>query len=147
MGHACSGRQEYLPCVNAPISDPPIPKSTQKHKDDFVSLRPGERSIVKVSFRPCDEPYDYEKFKDRGIERYRMVFPIGMQFLKPVGEYGIGIGRVETHSYMIGNLKEIVAEARTAMNGNQLKGLWKSLRESLADSAWRIETVHCNHLG
>jgi hypothetical protein len=124
LDHASSGRPEYLPRVDGPTSGPPIPRLTQKHKDDFLGLRPGETSVVQVSFRPYNEPYDYQKFKDKGIERYRMLFPIGMQFLKPGEEYEIGGLQVQNHAYMIGDLEEIVAEATDGVE-------WKSAEGSL----------------
>lgn len=39
-----------------------------------------------------------------------MLFPIGMQFLKPGEEYEIGVQQVQTEGYMIGDLEEIVSE-------------------------------------
>ena len=84
---------------------------TQEHKDSFLGLRPGETSIAHVSFRPYDEPFDYEKMKDRGIDKYQYIWPVGMHFLKPGEEYEIGVGQVQNHVYMVGDLEEIVAEA------------------------------------
>ncbi len=59
LTHTSSGRQEYVSRVDAPTNVPPIPRLTQGHNDDFVTLQPGEESVVRVSFRPYDEPYDY----------------------------------------------------------------------------------------
>lgn len=110
LHYASSGRQEYLPRVDTWRSYPPLPRLTPEHKDEFLGLRPGETSIVRVSFRPHDEPYDYEKLKDKGMERYRMLFPIGMQFLKAGEEYEIGVQQVQPEGYMIGDLEEIMSE-------------------------------------
>lgn len=111
LNHASSGRHEYIPRVDVPSSGPPVPKMTREHMDSFLGLRPAETSIVQVSFRPHDEPYDYEKMKGRGIDKYRMILPVGMQFLKSGEDYEIGVGQVQNHVYMIGDLEEIVAEA------------------------------------
>ena len=77
---------------------------------------------VPVSFRPHNESYDYEKFKDSGIARYRMLFPIGMQFLKLGETYDIGIYQVQPQEYMIGDLDAVIAEEERAE--------WKQPRES-----------------
>ena len=122
LTHASSGRQEYVPSVDAPIRSPPIPRLAQEHKDEFLSLRPGETSVVRVSFRPYGEPYDYEKLKDKGAERYRMIFPIGMQFLKIEEEYKIGVGQVLNHAYMLGDLEGIVAETAEGSEWNPAEG-------------------------
>ncbi len=112
--HNVSGRQqEYLPRVDAPLRDPPIPPLDAEHKEAFVGLKPGQTSVVTVSFRPYNEPYDYEQMKDGGIERYKMLFPIGMQFLT-VGEcYEIGIQGGCTEEYMLGNMDDIVGEGKS----------------------------------
>lgn len=108
--HVSSGKREYAPRVDPSLSLP-IPSVTRQHKDDFVGLRPGEETVVPVDVRPHNEPYDYGKLKDeKGADRYRFIFPIGMQFLKPGEEYEIGIGPVQHHAYMIGDLDEMVAE-------------------------------------
>ena len=111
LDHASSDRYEYVPRVDAPTNGPPIPRLTQEHKKSFLSLRPGEKSVVQVSFRPYEEPYDYERVKDKGINKYRMVWPIGMQFLKLGEEYEVGVGQVQSHAYIIGDLEETVAES------------------------------------
>lgn len=124
LNHASSGRYEYVPRVDAPTNGPPTPRLTKEHKENFLGLQPGEKSVVKVSFRPYDEPYDYESVKDKGIDKYRMLWPIGMQFLKPGEEYEVGVGQVQNHAYMIGDLEEIVAEAAGGAE-------WKSAEGSL----------------
>jgi len=122
LHHASNGQPEYLPRIDAPTNGPPIPRLRQEHKDDFLGIRPGETSVVKASFRPYDEPYDYEKFKDKGIERYRFLFPIGMQFLKPGEEYEIGFGPIENHAYMDGDLEEIIAEVKEGSEWSPAEG-------------------------
>ncbi len=108
-----SKQQEYLPRVDAPLRDPPIPPLDAEHKEAFVGLKPGQTSVVSVSFRPYNEPYDYEQMKDAGIERYKMLFPIGMQFLA-VGEcYEIGIQGGCTEEYMLGDMDDIVGEGKS----------------------------------
>ncbi len=67
LTHISSGRQEYVSRVDAPTNVPPIPRLTQRRKDAFVSLQPGEESVVKVSFRPYDEPCDYERSSGIGV--------------------------------------------------------------------------------
>lgn len=79
---------------------------------------------MQVSFRPYDERFEYEKVKDKGVEKYRMLFPIGMQFLTPGEEYEIGVGQVEDHAYMVGDLEAILAEAADGAE-------WKSADGSL----------------
>ena len=50
--------------------------------------------------------------KDGGIERYKMLFPIGMQFLT-VGEcYEIGIQEGYTEKYMPGDMDNIFEEGK-----------------------------------
>lgn len=113
LHNVSSGQQEYLPRVDAPLRNAPIPPLDAEHKEEFVGLKPGQTSIVSVSFRPYDEPYEYEKMKDRGGARYKMLFPIGMQFLT-VGEcYEIGIQENCTEAYMLGDLDEIVGEGKS----------------------------------
>ena len=113
LHNVSSGQQEYLPRVDAPLRDPPIPPLDAEHKEAFVGLKPGQTSVVTVSFRPYKEPYDYEKMKDGGIDRYKMLFPIGMQFLS-VGEcYEIGIQGGCTEEYMLGNMDDIVGEGKS----------------------------------
>ena len=124
LHHIGTGKEEYLPRIDAKTRGPPIPRLTQEAKDDFVGLRPGQTSVVRVSFRPYDEPYDYEKSKDKGVEKYRMMFPVGMQFLKPGEEYEIGIGQVQPHQFMVGDLNAIVTEADGAV--------WKPNEETAA---------------
>ena len=119
-----SGNREYVPRVDTPTNGPAIPKLSAQHKGDILGLRPGEIGVVRVSFRPYGERYEYEMFKDRGVERYGMMFPIGMQVSEPGEEYGIGIGEVAEHAYMLGNLEEIVSE--TAGGGD-----WKAAEGSL----------------
>ena len=111
LTHASSGRREYVPRVDVPISGSLIPRLCQKHEDSFLGLRPGDKSVVQVSFRPYGEPYDYEKFKAQGVDRYRMLMPIGMQFLQPGEEYEIGFEKVQHQAYMVGDLKEILAQS------------------------------------
>jgi len=110
LQHASSGQQEYLPRLDAPRSDPPLPPLTAEHKDEFVGLTPGETTVVCVSFRPYSEGYDYEKMKDQGAERYKMLFPLGMQFLKPEEVYEIGVQDGYTESYMLGDLDQLAGE-------------------------------------
>ena len=52
LHNSSSGQQEYLPRVDAPLHNAPIPPLDAEHKDAFVGLKPGETSIVNVSFRP-----------------------------------------------------------------------------------------------
>ena len=84
-----------------------------EHKDEFLGLKPGQTSVVSVSFRPYNEPYEYKKMKDRGVERYKMLFPIGMQFLSVGGCYEIGIQGGCTEAYMLGDLDAIVGEGKS----------------------------------
>lgn len=121
ISHARTGRQNYVPRID-PSPNPPIPRLTAEHKDNFVGLWPGEESVVRINFRPHDEPYDYEKLKDEGADRYRFIFPIGMQFLKPREEYDIGIGPVQHHMYMMGDLDDVVAEAAAGSEWKPAEG-------------------------
>ena len=108
-----SGQQEYLPRVDAPLRNAPIPPLDTKHKEAFVGLKPGQTSVVGVSFRPYGEPYSYDKMKDHGVERYKMLFPIGMQFLT-VGEcYEIGIQGGCTEAYMLGDMDDIIGKGKS----------------------------------
>ena len=110
LHNSSSGQQEYLPRIDAPLPNPPIPPLDAEHKEAFVGLKPGLTSVVTVSFRPYKEPYNYKQMKDGGIERYKMLFPIGMQFLT-VGElYEIGIQGGCTEQYMLGDMDDIVGE-------------------------------------
>lgn len=110
LHNVSSRQQEYLPRVDAPLRDPPIPPLDAEHKEAFVGLKPGQTSVVTVSFRPYNKPYDYDQMKDGGIERYKMLFPIGMQFLI-VGEvYELGIQGGCTEEYMLGDMDDIVGE-------------------------------------
>lgn len=110
LHNVSSKQQEYLPRVDAPPRDPPIPPLNADYKEAFVGLTPGQTSVVTVSFRPYNEPYDYDKMKEGGIERYKMFFPIGMQFLT-VGEvYEVGIQAGCTEEYMLGDIDDIVGE-------------------------------------
>lgn len=69
-----------------------------EHRKSFVGLNSGKTSVVTVSFRPHKEPYDYNKMEGGGIERYKMLFPIGMQF-RTVGEdYEVGWHSRRLHS-------------------------------------------------
>lgn len=113
LHNVSSKQQEYLPRVDAPLRGQPIPPLDAEHKEAFVGLKPGQTSVVSVSFRPYNEPYDYNKMKDGGIERYKMLFPIGMQFLT-VGEcYEIGIQGGCTEEYMLGDMNDIVGEGKS----------------------------------
>ena len=123
LTHVADGKPEYVPRVDYKASHPPILTLKHEHKEDFVGLRPGETSIVKVNFRPHDEPYDYEKMKNEGIDRYRFIFPIGMQFLKPGEEYEISLGAVEGQEYMIGDLEDVIG-------GDGSEGEWKAAEGS-----------------
>ena len=77
---------------------------------------------MQVSFRPYDKPYDYESARDKGVQKYRILLPIGMQFLKPGKEYEIGVGQVENYAYMVGDLEEIEAEAAGGAEWKPAKG-------------------------
>ena len=112
LHNTSSGQQEYLPRVDAPFRNAPIPPLDIEHKDEFLGLKPGQTSVVSVSFRPYNEPYEYEKMKDRGVERYKMLFPIGMQFLSVGGCYKISIQGGCTEAYMLGDLDAIVGEGK-----------------------------------
>ena len=68
---------------------------------------------MSVSFRPYDEQYDYDKMKDCGVERYKMLFPIGMQFLTVGQCYEIGVQGGCMGAYMLGDLAEIVGESKS----------------------------------
>ena len=103
-------RREFHPRVNPWRDDFPPPRLTKEHEEEFIGLRPGEISVLGVSFRPYDEPYDFEKMNGKGVERYKMMFPIGMQFSKAGEEDGIGVEQVQTEGYMLGDLKEIMGE-------------------------------------
>ena len=121
--HVSSRQQEYLPRVDAPLRDPPIPLLDVKHKEAFVGLKPGQTSVVTVSFRPYNEPYDYDQMKDGGIERYKMLFPIGMQFLT-IGEvYEVGIQGGCTEEYMLGDMDDIVGEEGKSVEWTPAGGL------------------------
>lgn len=111
LHNVSSGQQEYLPRVDAPLRDPPIPPLDAEHRESFVGLTPGQTSVVTVSFRPYSEPYDYDKMKkDGGMARYKMLFPIGMQFLT-VGEvYEVGVQGGCTEEYMVGDMDDVVGE-------------------------------------
>lgn len=88
-----------------------MPPLTAEHKDEFLGLKPRETTAVRVSFRPYSELYDSAKVKNvQGAERYKMLFPLGMQFLKPgeVDEIGVQEGYSET--YMVGDLDQLVGE-------------------------------------
>ena len=74
LHNVSSRRQEYLPRFDAPLRDPPILPLDAEHKEAFVGLKPGQISVVSVSFRPYSEPYDYDQMKDGGIKRYKMLF-------------------------------------------------------------------------
>jgi hypothetical protein len=111
LHHASSGQQEYLPRVDAPLSNPPVPPLTAEHKDEFVGLKPRETTVFRVSFRPYSEPYDYAEVKQaQGAERYKMLFPLGMQFLKPGEVYEVGVREGYTQTYMVGDLDQLVGE-------------------------------------
>ena len=102
LHYISSRQQEYLPRVRTSLRDPPIPPLDAEHRREFVGLKPGQPSVVTVSFRPYKEPYDYNKMKGGGTERCKMLFPIGMQFLT-VGEVGI-------QGYMLGDMDDVVGE-------------------------------------
>ena len=107
LHNVSSEKHEYLPRIDAPFRSPPIPRLDVEHREEFVGLKPGQTSVVTVSFRPHDEQYDYDKTKDRGMERYKMLFPIGMQFLT-VGEvYEFGVQSGCTEQYMLGDMDDI----------------------------------------
>lgn len=113
LHNTSSGQHEYLPRVDAPLRNAPIPPVDAEHKEEFVGLKPRQTSVVSVSFRPYDEPYEYEKMKDCGVERWKMLFPIGMQFLR-VGEcYEIGVQGGCKEAYLLGDLDEIVGEGKS----------------------------------
>ena len=63
LHNVSSGQHEYLPHVDVPFRNAPIPPLDAEHKDAFVGLKPGETSIVSVFVRPYDEPYNYDKIK------------------------------------------------------------------------------------
>ena len=110
LHNVSSRQQEYLPRVDAPLRDPLIPPLDAEHKEAFVGLKPGQTSVMTVSFRPYNKPYYYEQMKDGGIERYQMLFPIGMQFLI-VGEvYELGFQGGCTEEYMLGDMDDVVGE-------------------------------------
>lgn len=110
LHNVTSRQQEYLPRVDTPLRDPPIPPLNAEYRDAFVGLNPGQTSVVTASFRPYNEPYNYDQMKDSGIERYNMLFPIGMQFLTVGGMYEIGIQGGCTEEYMLGDMDDIVGE-------------------------------------
>lgn len=112
LRNVSSGQQEYLPRVDTAFRDPPIPLLNAANKDAFVGLKPGRTSVVTVSFRPYDEPHKFDEMKDSGIERYKMLFPIGMQFLSVGETYEIGIQEGCREEYMLGDLNEIVERGR-----------------------------------
>jgi hypothetical protein len=61
--------------------------------------------------------------KDRGVERHKMLFPIGMQFLT-IGEvYEIGIQGGCTEKYMLGDMDEIVGEEGKSVEWTPTGGL------------------------
>ena len=53
------------------------------------------------------------RLKNRGVERYKMLFPIGMQFLSVGGRYEIGVQGGCKEVYMLGDLDEIVGEGKS----------------------------------
>ena len=113
LHNTSSGQQEYLPHVDASFRNVPIPPLDIEHKDEFLGLKPGQSSVVSVSFWPYDEPYEYEKMNDCGVERYKILFPIRMQFLSVRGCYKIGIQGDCTEAYMLGDLDVIVREGKS----------------------------------
>lgn len=48
LHHVSNGQQEYLPRADAPRGDLPLPRLTAEYKDEFVDLRPGETTVVRV---------------------------------------------------------------------------------------------------
>jgi len=115
LHHASSGQREYLPRVDAGRRYPALPPVTAGHKDEFVGLHPGTTTVVRVSFRPYGERYDYAKMKDRGVERYKMLFPLGMQFLTPDEVCEIGIQEGYTEEYMVGDFDQVMGEKGESM--------------------------------
>ena len=113
LHNTSSGQQEYLPRVDAPFRNAPIPPLDAEHKEEFIGLKPGQTSVVSVSFRPYDEPYDYDKMKDHGVERWKMLFPIGMQFLSVGESYEIGIQGGCTEAYMLGDMDDTVGKGKS----------------------------------
>ena len=99
--------------MDTPLHNAPIPPLDAENKEEFIGLKPGQTSVVSVSFRPYDEPYEYEKMKDRGVERWKMLFPIRMQFLRVEECYEIGVQGRYTEAYMLGDLDEIVGEGKS----------------------------------
>lgn len=61
LHNASSGRQEYIPRIDAAFRSPTIPPVDAEHRKEFVGLRPGQTEVIAVSFRPYDEPYDWER--------------------------------------------------------------------------------------
>ncbi|KAL8740835.1 MAG: hypothetical protein Q9190_006501 [Brigantiaea leucoxantha] len=109
-----SGKPEYLPRVDVKLYRPTIPPLNAEHREEFVGLSPGQTSTMTVSFRPYDQPYDYERMKDNIVERYKMCFPIGMQFLKVGGVYEFGIQGGCKENYMLGDLDDIIENRKSA---------------------------------
>ena len=97
---------------------------TQEHRSEFLERRPNETAAVRVSFRPFDEPYDDEKMKDKSMGRYRMLFSVGMQFLKPGEEYAIGVQQGQREGYMIGDLDQL-------LSGESERSEWRPVDEAL----------------
>ena len=107
LHNSSTGQQVYLPRVETrpPRRYPVPPRITAETRTEFLGLRPNETAVVAVSFRPYDEPYDYDQMKDRDPgERWKMLLPLGMQFLKPEQEYEIGVQEVDLEVYMTGDL-------------------------------------------
>lgn len=84
-----------------------------------------------------NEPYDYDKMKDRSsIEKYKMLFPIRMQFLT-VGEcYEIGVQGGCTEAYMLGDMDDVVG------NGESLEwALAGDLAEAVPGEKYRFRVT------
>ena len=114
-----SGKPEYLPRVDAPLPRPTIPPLNAEHREQFIGLSPGQTSTVTVSFRPYNQPYDYERMKDDTMGRYKKLFPIGIQFLRVGAMYEFGVPSDCTENYMLGELDEIIGvKGKKVQNGS-----------------------------
>ena len=98
--------------IDSCSKDPSIPRITQDTRADFSTLQPGVSHVEQISFRPKKKPSNYEELKHDDYERFSMIFPPGMQFLKPGDEYELRIEEpVQPLQCIIGELKSILSAA------------------------------------
>ena len=112
LNNVRTGEKEYIPHCDPTVSGPVLPIA-KENRGGFLQLRPYETSVVKVNYRPFDEPYDYDNPRYKDLEydmpkRMKMMMVIGMQWLRAGEEYDLSIQSGVFEGFMKGDLNELL---------------------------------------